>query len=88
MLWAERKDRVFITVEVQDAKEPKVDITDEGVLTVSALSGETRYAVRLELLHPVDSKARRVKAWRLPASAALSARAVCATRARRSPRLP
>jgi hypothetical protein len=52
---------VFITIEVADAKEPKVDISDEGRLTLSTLGGAegtTRYALDLELLHPVDSKAR------------------------------
>ena len=59
VLWAERSDRLFITVEVTDTKDPKVDISDEGVLTVAAKNGEgVLYQLRLELLHPVDSKAR------------------------------
>ncbi len=61
MLWAERADRLFITIEVADAKDPKVDISDAGVLTLNTLAGSegARYALNLELLHPVDSKARR-----------------------------
>ena len=72
MLWAERNDRLFITVEVTDSKEPAVNVTDEGVLTVSTTGGAegARYEVKLELLHPVDSKARAglsLAAWRAAA---------------------
>lgn len=61
MLWAERDDRIFLTVEVSDSKEPKVDITDDGVVSVSATGGSegVQYALKLELLHPVNAKARR-----------------------------
>ena len=59
MLWAERNDRVFLTVEVQDSKEPKVDIKDEGVVSVSASNSEgVHYEVKLELLQAVNAKAR------------------------------
>ena len=60
MLWAERNDRIFLTVEVADSKEPKVDITDEGVVSVSATGGGegVHYQLKLELLHPVNAKAR------------------------------
>ena len=63
VLWAERNDRIFITVEVTDSKEPAVNITDEGVLTVSTTGGAegARYEVKLELLHTVNSKARRAR---------------------------
>lgn len=78
VLWAERNDRLFITVEVTDSKEPAVNVTDEGVLTVSTTGGAegARYEVKLELLHPVNSKAR-------PAAVAGRA-AACVTRARAS----
>jgi len=60
VLWAERADRIYITVEVTDSKEPVVDITDEGVLTVKAVGGAegVRYELKLELAHPVNAKAR------------------------------
>ena len=31
--WAQRKETVFITVELQDVENPTMDLTDEGVLT-------------------------------------------------------
>jgi hypothetical protein len=65
VLWAEREDRIFLTVEISDSKEPKVDITDDGCVSVSATGGSegVQYALKLELLHPVNSKARPL--WRL-----------------------
>ena len=64
VLWAERADRLFLTVEIADAQEPKVDVLDEGVVTVAArggADGATRYELRLELLHPVLAKARAAR---------------------------
>ena len=60
VLWAERKDKIFITIEVPDCKDAKVDITEEGKLTFSGKGGTDNapYACELQLMKPVDSKAR------------------------------
>lgn len=66
VLWAQRKDRVFVTIECPNADAPKVNLTDEGVLTFSAMAGtdsteeKHRYDVKLELLHPVNAKDSKI----------------------------
>lgn len=66
VLWAERKDKLFITIEVPDCKDAKVDITEEGKLTFSGRGGTDNvpYACELQLLKPVDSKARPMRSRR------------------------
>ena len=60
--WAQRKDRVFITLECPNSTNPKVNLTDDGVLTFSATAkvdsteDEHKYELILELLHPVNGK--------------------------------
>jgi hypothetical protein len=60
--WAQRKDRVFITLECPNSTNPKVNLTDDGVLTFSATAkvdsteNEHKYELILELLHPVNGK--------------------------------
>jgi len=54
--WAQRKDRVFITLECPNSTNPKVNLTDDGVLTFSATAkvdsteDEHKYELILELL--------------------------------------
>ena len=66
VLWAQRKDRVFVTIECPNADAPKVNLTDEGVLTFSAMAGtdsteeKHRYDLKLELLHPVNAKDSKI----------------------------
>ena len=31
--WAQRKESVFMTIELQDTQDPVFDLTEEGVLT-------------------------------------------------------
>ena len=31
--WAQRKELVFLTIELQDTQDPVMDLTEEGVLT-------------------------------------------------------
>ena len=66
VLWAQRKDRVFVTIECPNADAPKVNLTDEGVLTFSAMAGTDSteekhcYDLKLELLHPVNAKDSKI----------------------------
>ena len=61
VLWAERKDRLYITVEVQDCTDAKVDIGEDGKLSFSGHGGADKalYAFELQLLKAVSSKARQ-----------------------------
>ena len=66
-LWAQRKDRLFLTVECPNADAPKVNLSDDGVLTFSASAkvdsteGEHTYDLTLELLHPVNAKDSQIQ---------------------------
>ena len=60
--WAQRKDRLFLTLECPNAEHPKVHLTDDGVLTFSAnaksdsTEADHHYELTLELLHPINAK--------------------------------
>jgi hypothetical protein len=49
VLWAERKDKLFVTIEVQDVQEPKVKVEDSGHLTFSGSSDGKVYSLDLQL---------------------------------------
>ena len=51
--WAQRKDRLFLTVDIQDIEEEKVALTAEKVV-ITGKSGGTDYSVEIEFLKPVD----------------------------------
>ena len=36
--WAERKDKVFVTIELNDVKDPKIELTDDNRLKFSGSS--------------------------------------------------
>jgi len=83
VLWAERKDRLFITIEVTDCADAKVDIQDEGKLTFKGTGGTEKaaYECSLQLLKGVNAKAR----GRPYAAAGLGYRAQAALEMRRRP---
>lgn len=59
VLWAQRRDRVFVTVEVADAKADsvKVELTGDS-LALSAKSGSgEEYAVKVDFFGPIDAGA-------------------------------
>ena len=66
VLWAQRKDRLFVTIECANAENPKVNLTDDGVLTFSAMAGADSteekhpYDLRLELMHPVNANDSKI----------------------------
>ncbi|KAL6535631.1 hypothetical protein OROMI_027005 [Orobanche minor] len=59
--WAEREDKVYLTVMLADAKDVKVDI-DPGVFTFSGSTGadNTCYELKLELRGKVDVEESKV----------------------------
>ncbi|CAI9116426.1 OLC1v1017566C1 [Oldenlandia corymbosa var. corymbosa] len=56
VLWAQRLDKVFITVELPDAKDVKLKLEPEGKFSFSATAGadNTPYEVELDLFDKVD----------------------------------
>jgi len=54
VLWAQRKDTLYITVDVPDVTHEKINI-GENVVHFQGKSGTKEYAVDLELLHEIDA---------------------------------
>lgn len=52
--WAQREDKVFITVVLPDTKDAKVNLAPEGVFTFSATAGTHQYDLKLELFDKVN----------------------------------
>jgi len=48
VVWAQRSDRVFMTIDLADAKDVKVEYTSEGKLTFSATVGPEDLAYSLD----------------------------------------
>jgi len=55
--WAQRKDKVFLSVYVEDCKEPKINLEDKS-FSFSGKGGSKaqEYAVKLDLFGEVDVK--------------------------------
>lgn len=58
--WAQRADKVYITVLLPDAKDAKVNLEPEGVFTFSASAGaeDHTYELKLELFDKVNVEVR------------------------------
>lgn len=54
--WAERQDKVYITVQLPDAKDVHVNLEPEGVFTFNATAGtgDHPYELKLELFDKVN----------------------------------
>lgn len=56
ILWAQRKDSLFVTINIPDVDPTKAKITLDGQrLTFEGTSGKTEYKTTLEFLHEVDA---------------------------------
>ena len=49
MKWAQRSDKVYLTIELPDAKNPKVKIEPEGKFEFSATVGAENVVYEFEL---------------------------------------
>ncbi|XP_073054245.1 uncharacterized protein OsI_027940-like isoform X2 [Primulina eburnea] len=60
--WAEREDKVYLTVQLADAKNPKVNLDPEGVFTFSASAGtdDNLYELKLDLLDKVNVEESKI----------------------------
>ena len=54
MKWAQREDKVYITVLLADTKGAKVNLAPEGVFTFTATAGQHDYDLKLELFDKVN----------------------------------
>ncbi|KAI7757137.1 hypothetical protein M8C21_029490 [Ambrosia artemisiifolia] len=58
--WAQREDKVFITVVLADTKDAKVNLAPEGVFSFSAKAGEHEYDLKLELFDKVNVEESKI----------------------------
>ncbi|GER33005.1 HSP20-like chaperones superfamily protein [Striga asiatica] len=60
--WAEREDKVYLTVLLPDAKNPKVNVDPDGTFTFSAAAGSDNnlYEVKLNLLDKVNVEESKI----------------------------
>ena len=56
IVWAQRSEQIFITIELPDAKDPKVKLEPDGKFIFSAQAGSSDdlFEIELELLDKVD----------------------------------
>lgn len=52
--WAQRSDKVYITVELPDAKDVKLKLQPEGKFVFSAVKDGTPYEVDMELMDKIN----------------------------------
>ncbi|KAK7396884.1 hypothetical protein VNO78_18046 [Psophocarpus tetragonolobus] len=60
--WAQRVDKVYVTVQLADSKNAKVDLTPEGVFTFSGSAGaeDHQYELKLELFDKVNVEESKI----------------------------
>ncbi|PNX81496.1 co-chaperone protein sba1, partial [Trifolium pratense] len=60
--WAQRVDKVYITVQLADSKDAKVDLTPEGdfIFSGSAGAGDNQYELKLELFDKVNVEESKI----------------------------
>lgn len=60
--WAQRKDKLFLTIDVPnvDKNQAQIQLTDEGIVSFKGRGGELHekadYQLHLELLHPIKAE--------------------------------
>ncbi|CAD6265617.1 unnamed protein product [Miscanthus lutarioriparius] len=58
--WAQRIDKVYITVQLPDAKDAKVNLEPDGVFTFSGSAGTNVYELKLDLNDKVNVEASKI----------------------------
>ncbi|KAG5055872.1 hypothetical protein AAZX31_03G193700 [Glycine max] len=60
--WAQRLDKVYITVQLADSKNAKVDLTPDGIFTFSGSAGaeDHQYELKLELFDKVNVEESKI----------------------------
>lgn len=58
--WAQRLDKVYITVQLPDAKDVKVNLEPDGIFTffATAGTGNNTYELKMDLYDKVDKDVR------------------------------
>ncbi|XP_027188554.1 uncharacterized protein OsI_027940-like isoform X2 [Cicer arietinum] len=60
--WAQRVDKVYITVQLADSKDAKVDLAPDGTFTFSgsAGAGDNQYELKMELFDKVNVEESKI----------------------------
>merc|ERR1712151_1068536 len=58
--WAQRKDKVMVTVDVPDIEKHDINLTEDGKLSLTAEATSQKFAFELELFAEIDKEA---SAW-------------------------
>ncbi|RDX85853.1 hypothetical protein CR513_32895, partial [Mucuna pruriens] len=60
--WAQRSDKVYVTVQLPDSKNAKVDLTPDGIFTFSANAGAQGhlYELKLELFDKANVEESKI----------------------------
>lgn len=53
--WAQRKDRVYLVIDVQDLKEEKIELLDTQLSFIGTASGQ-KYTVDITFFDEIDPK--------------------------------
>ncbi|XP_020101111.1 uncharacterized protein OsI_027940-like isoform X2 [Ananas comosus] len=54
--WAQRSDKLYLTIDLPDAKDVKLNLEPEGKFTFSATKDGAPYELNIELFDKVDTK--------------------------------
>jgi len=60
ILWAQRKDKVFVSVQLGDVKNQAVNL-EESSLKFSCESNNKKYAFEMQFLHEIDTDPKKSK---------------------------
>jgi len=58
IVWAQRRDRILLTIDLQDVKDAKIKLTDT-TLTFSGTANNKNYHVELEFFGPINPEASK-----------------------------
>ncbi|KAG0618450.1 hypothetical protein M758_4G064700 [Ceratodon purpureus] len=64
ILWAQRSDKIFLTVELPDAKNAQVKLEPDGRFMFTATSKEAKYETELQLYGAVKVKSSKINEGR------------------------
>jgi len=64
VLWAQRPDSIFMTIDLKDVKDQVLDVT-ETKITFSGVSADVKYAFEFEFFAPIDQENSKINTRRL-----------------------
>ena len=59
VLWAQRPESVFVTIDLKDVSEQELEVTDTAI-KFSGTSGEKKYAFDFDFAHEIDREKAKI----------------------------